>query len=192
MNEEEHQHILQGLLYVCGDEGLSIQDAARVLDLSEEETVQQLNNLKEWVQSHLGGLQVKQFGSKYQLVTNEAVAPYIEKLAEVPHKAKLSQAALETLAIIAYNQPITRIEIDDIRGVKSEKAVQTLVNKALIKEAGRTQAPGRPIIYKTTERFLEYFNIASMEDLPDLQGSSGEEEPSGEEADLFFEELDNG
>ncbi|MGY4690174.1 SMC-Scp complex subunit ScpB [Salibacterium sp. K-3] len=188
MNEEEYQHILQGLLYVCGDEGLEVQDAARVLDLPEKEAEEQLTLLQRSTEEVVPGLQVKRFDSRFQLVTAEKIAPYIEKLAEGPRQAKLSQAALETLAIIAYNQPITRIEIDDIRGVKSERAVQTLVHKALIKEGGRAQAPGRPIIYKTTERFLEHFNISSLEELPALQEATEEQE--AEEADLFFKELD--
>ncbi|MDQ0299509.1 segregation and condensation protein B [Salibacterium salarium] len=187
MSEEELQGALQGLLYVCGDEGLVVHDAARVLGISEEETTQYLNQLKDWMQLNMPGLQLKNYGSKFQMVTSEEAAPYIEKLAEVPEKNNLSQAALETLAIIAYNQPVTKAEIDDIRGVKSEKAVQSLVNKALVIDAGRAQTPGRPIIYQTTERFLEYFNIPSIQELPDLHESIEEET---EEADLFFNQLD--
>ncbi|MFD2704377.1 SMC-Scp complex subunit ScpB [Salibacterium lacus] len=188
MNEENYQHILQGLLYVCGDEGLEIQDAAGVLDLTEQETEQQLLVLQQSMKEDTPALQVQRFGSRFQLVTADSIAPYIEKLAEGPRQAKLSQAALETLAIISYNQPITRIEIDDIRGVKSERAVQTLIHKALVQESGRAQAPGRPILYKTTERFLEHFNISSLEELPALGAEP--EEPSTEEADLFFKELE--
>ncbi|RSL32047.1 SMC-Scp complex subunit ScpB [Salibacterium salarium] len=187
MSEEELQGALQGLLYVCGDEGLVVKDAARVLEISEEEAAQHLHQLKDWMQTNMPGLQLKEFGSKFQMVTSEAAAPYIEKLADVPDKANLSQAALETLAIVAYNQPVTKAEIDDIRGVKSEKAVQTLVNKALIIDAGRAQTTGRPIIYQTTERFLEYFDIPSIKELPDLHDKS--EDESADEADLFFDQL---
>ncbi|SFL99197.1 SMC-Scp complex subunit ScpB [Salibacterium qingdaonense] len=189
MSEENYQHILQGLLYVCGDEGLELQDAAGVLDLTEQETKQQLLLLQQSMKDDVPGLQVQCFGTRFQLVTADSIAPYIEKLAEGPRQAKLSQAALETLAIISYNQPITRIEIDDIRGVKSERAVQTLIHKALVQESGRAQAPGRPILYKTTERFLEHFNISSLEELPALGAEP--EEPSTEEADLFFKELED-
>ncbi|WP_158735265.1 SMC-Scp complex subunit ScpB [Alteribacillus sp. YIM 98480] len=187
MEELEMQAVIEGLLYVCGDEGLKLEEAARTLGVSEQEAEKQLSVCKDRIQNNLLGLEVKINGNKYQLVTNEKTAPFIEALASVPERGKLSQASLETLAIIAYNQPITRTEIDDIRGVKSEKAIQTLINKVLITDSGRAQSIGRPKLYNTTDRFLEYFDLSSLDELPTLDDV--EEHDVTEEADLFFDAL---
>lgn len=103
----------------------------------------------------------------------------------------LSQAALETLAIIAYKQPITRIEIEEIRGVKSERPIRTLSAKGLIQEVGREEGAGRAILYGTTKEFLEYFGLKTIEELPSLTEIENEEHFIQEEADLFFEKLNN-
>ncbi|MFB4163494.1 SMC-Scp complex subunit ScpB [Alteribacillus sp. JSM 102045] len=187
MEELDIQAVIEALLYVCGDEGLMIEDVARTLHISEKDAEHQLHICQERMEQSMPGLAVKKTGNRFQLVTNEKVAPFIEELAKVPERGKLSQASLETLAIIAYNQPITRTEIDDIRGVKSEKAIQTLINKALITDAGRAQSTGRPILYKTTNRFLEYFNLASLNELPALD--EPEDHRFTEEADLFFDNI---
>ncbi|NYC31420.1 segregation and condensation protein B [Clostridium saccharobutylicum] len=104
----------------------------------------------------------------YQLVTKSENADYIQKLLKKNKRQSLSQASIESLAIIAYKQPITRIDIDEIRGVKSESAIQRLVEKELIKEVGRLEVPGRPILYGTTEEFLRQFELRDLEELPSL------------------------
>lgn len=136
------------------------------------------------------GLQLVRIAGHYQLATLSEHAPYFEKLAYSPARASLSQAALETLAIVAYRQPITRVEIEEIRGVKSERAIHTLVNKELIEEKGRAEAIGRPILYGTTKSFLDYFGLGSLADLPQpelFENSDNLEE----ETQLLFERLES-
>jgi len=108
----------------------------------------------------------------------------LKKLVESPQTTTLSQASLETLAIIAYKQPITRAEIEEIRGVKTERPLQTLVGKGLVKEVGRLEGPGRPILYGTTKEFLDYFGLKSLDELPPLPEKN--EKDVQEEADLYF------
>jgi segregation and condensation protein B len=124
----------------------------------------------------------------FQLTTKKEHAIYLKKLVEAPVNASLSQAALETLAIIAYRQPITRTEIEEIRGVKSERPIQTLISKILIKEVGRAEGTGRAILYGTSKEFLEYFGLKSIDELPPLPDKINEEYEQ-EEADLFFEKF---
>ncbi|WP_240377674.1 SMC-Scp complex subunit ScpB [Bacillus piscicola] len=188
MKGEEIQAILLGLLYVRGDEGIEVKEAADILETSESEADAQLTNCQAYVETRVPGLQIHKAADKYRLVTDKTIAPYLAKLTESPVRSKLSQAALETLAIIAYNQPIGRAEIDDIRGVKSEKAIQTLANKKLISEAGRAASIGRPILYQTTVHFLEAFHVTSLEELPPLSEDATEE--SALEAEQFFQSLE--
>lgn len=135
------------------------------------------------------GLQIVQIAGNYQLATLPEHAPYFERLAYSPSRSSLSQAALEALSIIAYRQPITRVEIEEIRGVKSERAIHTLVNKDLIEEVGRADAIGRPILYGTTKAFLDYFGLASLDDLPDLADFESPEQLE-EETQLLFQKLE--
>jgi len=135
------------------------------------------------------GLQIVQLAGNYQLATLPEHATYFERLAYSPTRSSLSQAALETLSIIAYRQPITRIEVEEIRGVKSERAIHTLVNKDLIQEVGRAEAIGRPILYGTTAAFLDYFGLGSLQDLPDLNEFENAENLE-EETQLLFQKLE--
>jgi len=113
------------------------------------------------------GIQVVRIAGGYQVATRPEYGPYVAKLHK-PERFRLSRAALETLAIVAYRQPVTRPEIDAIRGVNSDSAVDTLAQYELICEAGRKEAPGRPVLYRTTEQFLGHFGLNSIEDLPQL------------------------
>ena len=112
------------------------------------------------------GICLKRFGSHIQLSTRAEFAPYVERLLQPIQKQSLSQSALETLAVVAYRQPVTRLEIEAVRGVKCDYSVQSLVNKGLIQEVGRKEALGRPILYGTTEAFLSHFGIETLDDLP--------------------------
>ncbi len=120
------------------------------------------------------GISIVQLAGTFQLATKKQNAAYLKKLVESPGNSHLSQAALETLAIIAYKQPITRIEIEEIRGVKTERPLQTLIAKALIKETGRAEGPGRAYLYGTTKEFLDYFGLRSLEELPPLPDKAEE------------------
>jgi segregation and condensation protein B len=124
----------------------------------------------------------------FQLATKKENAAYLKKLVDSPHTSALSQAALETLAIIAYKQPITRAEVEDIRGVKTERPLHTLMAKVLIKEVGRAEGTGRAILYGTTKEFLDYFGLKNLKELPQLP-EKVEEEYVQAEADLFFEKF---
>ena len=188
MEMSEYKAIVEGLLFAAGDEGLSLQQIAAVLEIEEEQARAIIHMLKDEYEQQKRGIQLIELAGVFQLATKKEHAPYLKKLVESPGSASLSQAALETLAIIAYRQPITRAEIEEIRGVKSDKPIQTLIAKALIKEVGRAEGTGRPILYGTTKEFLDYFGLKSLEELPALP-EKPEEEYIQEEADLFFEKF---
>ncbi|WP_044747962.1 SMC-Scp complex subunit ScpB [Bacillus alveayuensis] len=188
MEMHDYKAVVEGLLFAAGDEGLSLQQIALVLELSEEQTLQIIQELKKDYQQRCRGIEVNEIAGVFQLTTKKEHASYLKKLVESPGSSSLSQAALETLAIIAYRQPITRAEIEEIRGVKSDKPLQTLVAKALIKEVGRAEGTGRPILYGTTKEFLDYFGLKTIEELPPLP-EMAEEQELEQEADLFFEKF---
>jgi segregation and condensation protein B len=181
--------IVESLLFAAGDEGLTLKQLAAVLELHEDEALRIIEDMKQdYHENHERGICVVQMAGTYQLVTKKENAPFLKKLVESPSTNHLSQAALETLAIVAYKQPITRVEIEEIRGVKTERPIQTLVAKALIKEVGRVDGPGRAYLYGTTKEFLDYFGLRTIEELPPLP-EKVEEEFVQEEADLFFEKF---
>ena len=178
--------IVESLLFAAGDEGLTMKQICEVLELDEIMAVQIMKELEEeYKENGNRGITLVQMAGAYQLVTKKEYSPYLKKLVDSPHTSTLSQAALETLAIIAYKQPITRMEIEEIRGVKTERPLHTLVGKALIKEVGRVEGAGRAYLYGTTKEFLDYFGLKNIEDLPPLPDQM-EEDSVQEEADLFF------
>lgn len=186
MTDYDHiKGIIEGILFLTGDEGIEARQLAQILELTEEEVVDLLEDMKADYRRHKRGLQIVEVAKAYQLTTLPEHAPFFEKLASSPTRATLSQAALETLAIIAYRQPITRADIEEIRGVKCEKAIQTLLSKSLIREAGRAEGIGRPILYATTREFLEYFGLRELSDLPPLPEHLLVEEARAEAAALF-------
>ncbi|MEK5324904.1 SMC-Scp complex subunit ScpB [Aeribacillus sp. FSL M8-0254] len=187
----EWKSILEGLLFAAGDEGLSVKQLTSVLEIDEATVLSIIEDLKEEYQKKERGIDLVEVAGAYQLTTKKEHAPYLKRLMETPMNQSLSQAALETLAIIAYKQPITRIEIEEIRGVKSERPIRTLSAKGLIKEVGREEGAGRAILYGTTKEFLEYFGLKTIEELPSLTEIENEEHFIQEEADLFFEKLNN-
>lgn len=189
MNYQELKSIIEGLLFLAGEEGISPKQLAEVTDQRQDLIVEALQDMKSSFENQGRGLQIVQIAGNYQLATLPQHAPYFERLAYSPSRSTLSQAALETLSIIAYRQPITRIEVEEIRGVKSERAIHTLVNKDLIEEVGRADAIGRPILYGTTKAFLDYFGLASLQDLPDLADFESSEQLE-EETQLLFQKLE--
>jgi segregation and condensation protein B len=181
--------IIEGLLFLAGDEGLSVKQIAEIVEQRTELVKDALEEMKDDFVRQERGLQIIQIAGSYQLATHQEHAPYFEKLAYSPSRASLSQAALETLAIVAYRQPITRVEIEEIRGVKSERAIHTLVNKDLIEEKGRGEAVGRPILYGTTKSFLDYFGLAVIQDLPEPSLFENKDNLE-EETQMLFDRLD--
>lgn len=189
MDFQTLKSIIEGLLFMAGDEGLNIKQISEITEQRPEVIEEAMNDLRADFERSKRGLQIVAIAGMYELATMPEHAPYFERMAYSPSRSSLSQAALETLSIVAYRQPITRVEIEEIRGVKSDRAIQTLTNKGLIEEVGRAEAIGRPILYGTTKSFLEYFGLATLKDLPD---SSAFEQMEGleEETQLLFEKLD--
>ncbi|TBL79795.1 SMC-Scp complex subunit ScpB [Paenibacillus thalictri] len=189
MNYQQTKSAIEGLLFVAGDEGLEAKQLADVLEVSTEFVVKLVGDMQEEFREAERGIQIVELAGTYQLTTIPEHAPLFERLAYSPSRTSLSQAALETLSIVAYKQPITRVEIEEIRGVKSDRALQTLVAKDLIQEVDRADAPGRPILYGTTKPFLDYFALGSIAELPDV--SLFENDSSlEEETRMLFERLD--
>lgn len=182
--------ILESLLFAAGDEGLTQKQIAEVLEVDELKAVEIIEDLKKDYDNSDRGIMIVQLAGTFQLATKKENADYIKRLVDSPHTSTLSQAALETLAIISYKQPITRAEIEEIRGVKTERPLATLMGKALIKEVGRAEGTGRAYLYGTTKEFLDYFGLKSLEELPPLPDKV-EEDYIQEEADLFFGQLEN-
>ncbi|MFF2875580.1 SMC-Scp complex subunit ScpB [Gottfriedia sp. NPDC057991] len=181
--------VLEGLLFVAGDEGISIVELSEALELSQTDVLELIENLKKEYENPNRGLQIRILANRYKLTSKREHGEFFKKLVESPSNSSLSQAALETLAIVAYQQPITRTEIEDIRGVKTEKPIQTLVSKYLIKEVGRAEGTGRAILYGTTSEFLDYFGLKNIKELPPLPQDLKMEEVE-EEADLFFSKFE--
>ena len=161
----ELSKILEAILFVAG-EPLQISALAHALEVTELEIASAAEELSSDYDYNRRGICLKRFGSHIQLSTRADYAPQIEKLLQPIQKQSLSQAALETLAVVAYKQPVTRLEIEAVRGVKCDYSVQSLVNKGLIEEVGRKEALGRPILYGTTDKFLSHFGLSSLDQLP--------------------------
>lgn len=159
--------VLEGLLFVAGDDGITLEEASYILELERSAVRQLLDELKKRLEDENSGLELLLTASHYKLVTKASLKSYIEKYAVSPYSSQLSKASLETLAIIAYKQPVTRVDIESIRGVQSSGSIQKLLLRDLIEEAGRLETPGRPKLYKTTEYFMDYFGLESLDALPD-------------------------
>lgn len=163
----EAPHILEAILFVAGDP-VSVEDVSAALDLSELETIQAAETLQREYDVNNRGIVLKRYGNHLKLETRAEYAPYVERMLQPVQRQTLSQAALETLAVIAYRQPTTRGEVEQVRGVKCDYSIQSLISKGLIIEVGRKEALGRPILYATTDRFLEHFGITDIRELPPL------------------------
>jgi len=187
MKEVEYKGIIEGLLFASGDEGMSLKQIARIIDLSEKEVAHLLEELRFDYEDKNRGIMLMQSNEIYHLTTKPEHSEYYKKYMENPRSSRMSQAVLETLAIIAYRQPITRAEIEEIRGVNSDYAVQSLLARSLIEKAGRKDTVGRPVLFKTTKEFLTYFGLSSLDDLPPLPEKTDCDHIE-QEAALFFQE----
>ena len=181
-NELDKEAIVEGLLYVVGEEGLKIENIAAVMDISTEDVKALLTNIESKYRFNQFGIELVNYGGSYRFVTKKAIYPYVQKLLHNEKAASLSNAALETLAIIAYKQPITRVEIEELRGVGCDMMLRKLQARELIKEAGRSDAPGKPILYEVTEEFLNSFGLETIGMLPDLPEFNNDE---NEDRNLF-------
>ena len=171
--------VLEGLLFVVGDEGITLKDICETLQIDENKAKELLTELKKEYDRVEHGIKISFLGETFKLTTKKEHKEYYQKLINT-RESTLSQAQLEVLAIIAYNEPITRIEIDEIRGISSLYVVRKLLSKDLIKVVGKSDLPGRPNLYRTTREFLDCFGLSSLNDLPELVL-----EKSDEGKDLF-------
>ncbi len=161
--------ILEGLLFIVGDDGITVEQAMNVLEISRQRVEILFDDLmKEYAEDDNRGIEIANYGGTYRFLSKAIVHEYAKKLFQMNKHATLSQAALETLAIIAYKQPITRVEIEEIRGVGADMMLRKLLARDLIRESGRSDAPGRPIIYEVTEEFMNTFKLLSLDELPEL------------------------
>lgn len=168
--------IVEGLLYMVGDDGIKVEQLASVIDKSIEDSEAILNSIQSKYSNENFGIELVNYGKTYKFITKQEVAPYIQALFHTSKPNTLSQSALETLAIIAYKQPITRVEIEELRGVGADMMLRKLQARNLIREAGRSDAPGKPILYEVTEEFMDSFKLYTLNELPDLPEFNSDEE----------------
>ena len=163
--------ILEGILFVVGDEGITLNQICEILNVDLEESKRLLMELKKTYETEDRGIRISYLGDAFKLTTKKEHKEYYQRLIETPESNTLSPAALETLAIIAYNQPVTRAYVDTVRGVDSSYAVSSLVERGMIESKSRLDAPGRPMLYTTTSAFLRCFGLTSLDELPKLSES---------------------
>ena len=170
MRRDEIKSIIEAIMFAYSDP-ISIKELNNAIneELSSREIEIMLNSLIEEYKENNRGIQIIKLQDKYQMCTNKEYSSFVKNILEPKKKKTLSQATLEALTIIAYKQPITKVELEEIRGVKSDKVIQTLIENYLIYEAGRLDKIGKPIIYKTTNEFLRLLNIEKLEDLPPIE-----------------------
>ena len=174
--------IVEGLLYIVGEDGAKLEQISLAIEKSQEDTKVILENIQRKYASELFGIELVGYGNVYKFISKKTVFPYAQQLFGVSKPNTLSQSALETLAIIAYKQPVTRVEIEELRGVGAEMMLRKLQARNLIREAGRSEAPGRPILYEVTEEFMDSFKLYTLNELPDLPEYKNDQE---ENKDLF-------
>ncbi|MGM9941558.1 MAG: SMC-Scp complex subunit ScpB [Bulleidia sp.] len=167
-NNVRNRAILEGLLLITGDEGLTLAQAAQAMNMKEKEVQPLLDALMEYYDSEERGFEVQKSGETYRFLSKQFVHESAKRLFSLEKESRLSNAALETLAIIAYKQPVTRVEIEEIRGVSADVMLRKLEARGLIQESGRSDAPGKPFLYTVTDEFLDSFHLTSLSELPEL------------------------
>ncbi|MBO7664142.1 MAG: SMC-Scp complex subunit ScpB [Clostridia bacterium] len=169
---------IEAILFVAGD-AVRRKDLAAALQISEKQLDQTLDQMRDEYDYEQRGFLIKRFGDMVQLATRPLYAEDVVRLLQPVQKQSLSQAAMETLAVVAYKQPVTRAEVEQIRGVKCDYSLQSLTAKGLIHEVGRKDTIGRPILFGTTDEFLNHFGLGDLAELPPIPGDSPEEGPEG-------------
>ncbi|QVK16993.1 SMC-Scp complex subunit ScpB [Mycoplasmatota bacterium] len=168
MNRTKMLAALEGLLYITGDDGLTPDEIAYVFEITPSEAVDLLESLTDMYDNNLRGITILNTANNYKIVTKKEYVEIYRKIYANINKTRLSNASLEVLAIVGYKQPITRAEIEDVRGINSDNIIRKLMAMSLVKEVGRLDTPGRPILYGTTKEYLDYFKLSSLEELPEL------------------------
>lgn len=182
--------VLEGILFIVGDEGTTIKDMVDVLGVNSDEVKRLLLELKKDYEKEDRGLRISYLGNTFKLTTKEEHKDYYEKLVTDSKTTNLSNASLEVLAVIAYNEPITRLQIDEIRGVNSSQIVRRLMARGFIKICGKSDAIGKPNLYKTTNDFLDYFGLSSKDDLPEIIYQEREENDNGDLYESAYNDKD--
>lgn len=167
---------IEAILFVAG-EAVTVKELARALQTEEKAVKAELNAIRDEYDYDQRGFLLKRFGDKVQLATRPLYAQDVLRLLQPVQQQSLSQAAMETLAVVAYKQPVTRAEVEQVRGVKCDYSLQSLINKGLIKETGRKDTIGRPILFGTTDEFLSHFGLEGLEYLPPLPENPQESSP---------------
>ncbi|MEW5745739.1 MAG: SMC-Scp complex subunit ScpB [Nitrospirota bacterium] len=174
METYQKKAMLEALLFAAG-EPITLGSIIKATELQEPEIKTMLDELAADYRERNAGLMVVEVAEGYQMVTNPDHALWIKRFKQIHQSKKLSQTALETLAIIAYKQPVTKLEVDQLRGVNSDGPVKSLLDKRLIKIVGKKEAPGRPFLYGTTKEFLHYFGLKNLSELPPISDFLKEE-----------------
>ncbi|MDO4607900.1 MAG: SMC-Scp complex subunit ScpB [Clostridia bacterium] len=183
MNKQQTIAALEAVLFASGDP-ISIERLSQAFEIRPEDIEKHINELEKKYEAQNSGVYVVRLENTYQLVSREEYAPYIKKVFDIKRRTPLSSAALEVLAVIAYNQPVTRSFIEQVRGVDCSGVVTTLVEKGLIEERGRLELPGRPLLYGTTKTFLRSFSLNDLSDLPPLPKDNIEVNDVGEQLEI--------
>ncbi len=172
--EKDYESIIEGILFTMG-ESVALEAMASALEIPKKDVKAIIEGLQKKYETEERGIRIVELEGAYQMCTNPDIYEYLIKLAKQPRKLALTEVMMETLSIIAYKQPVTRVEIEAIRGVSCDHAVSKLVEYGLVMELGRSNAPGRPILFGTTEEFLRVFGVSSIEELPSLSPVQVEE-----------------
>lgn len=180
--------IIEGVLFAAGD-AVKIEKLSDIAEVDTGTLVSIVNNISDRYEAEKSGIMIIRLEDSFQMCTRPEYNEYISRLKEPKKSQSLSNAAIEVLSVIAYRQPVTRSQIENIRGVSSDSLVSRLVERGLVKEVGRLDAPGRPILFSTTEEFLRCFNLSSLTELPDYSVIRESNENVGEEQ--IIKDLDN-
>lgn len=188
MNVNEMQAAAEAMLFACG-EPLEIDRIAEILEIDAENAESLVLNIAAKYDDSNSGIKIVKMDRKYQICTRKEYAEQVRDILDMKKNAPLSQAAFEVLAVVAYNQPITKAYIEQVRGVDCSGVISTLCQKGLIEEVGRLELPGRPLIYGTTAEFLKCFCINSLDDLPDIP-ELNEKSVEEQEAEVELEKIE--
>lgn len=182
MSELNIKNAVEAILFASGD-SVSVSRMATALEISEKETKKYIEALRKEYEDKNGGIMIVRMDDSYQMVSREEYAPQIRTVMDLRRNTPLSAAAMEVLAVIAYNQPVTKAFIEQVRGVDCSGVIGSLTAKDLIEEKGRLELPGRPLIYGTTENFLRCFSISDLSELPEIPSSEPAKDEDGDEAE---------
>ena len=169
MDKNRLKSIIESILFIWGDP-ISLEDIANTLELKKDYTREILLEMKENYKCDTSGLRLREIDGKFQIGTKQENEPYLKNLIKEKNEKNLSKPALETLSIIAYKQPVTKIEVEELRGVNCDSTIKGLLDYNLIEVSGKLDRIGHPNLYSTTDKFLQKFGMKSLEELPDLKG----------------------